>query len=194
MGNIIEVGFCEFSEFLIAITVVGISWIDAVFITINIIIGLESVSFLGFSFCIDSMAFKPKGVAAFPNPSIFAIIFIDISFLILLLVIKLGNKKFKIGDNNLESFLTKLLSLAIYIIPLHKQSEPKRLIERVTASFAPSKIEEFKFSKFPDKIAKENDIIIKNGQTIFNIFITIMILFATITFYTNTIDRKIFLW
>ena len=45
-----------------------------------------------------------------------------------------------------------------------------------------------------DKIAKENDIIIKNGQTIFNIFITIMILFATITFYTNIIDRKIFLW
>ena len=32
-----------------------------------------------------------------------------------------------------------------------------------------SKIEEFNLSKFPEKIANENDIIIKIGQTIFNI-------------------------
>ena len=46
---------------------------------------------------------------------------------------------------------------------------PSKSKDNLIASLVLSKIELFKFSKFPEKIAKENDNIIKIGQTIFNI-------------------------
>ena len=77
-GNNIWVALFEPIEFRIAITVVGISCNEAVFITINIAIELEIVSFLLFSFCSSLITFSPIGVAAFPKPKIFAIIFKNI--------------------------------------------------------------------------------------------------------------------
>jgi len=65
-GNNIAVGLVEFREFLIAITVVGIICIDAVFRTIKIAISLLNTFLFLFLFCNDFIAFKPIGVAAFP--------------------------------------------------------------------------------------------------------------------------------
>lgn len=81
IGTIILLGAVEPSEVLIAITFVGISWMAAIFIIINIIIELLKVSFLVLSFCNVYMACKPIGVLAFPKPKKFVTIFIEISSL-----------------------------------------------------------------------------------------------------------------
>ena len=60
------------------ITVVGIIVTDAVFNTKNVIIEREATSLLLFNLFSSLIAFKPKGVAAFPNPNIFMTIFEDI--------------------------------------------------------------------------------------------------------------------
>ena len=78
-GSIIFVGFVEFKELRIAITVVGINCKEAVLISTNIAIELLRVVLDLFCFCNVSIAFNPSGVEAFPRPSIFAIIFKDIS-------------------------------------------------------------------------------------------------------------------
>ena len=65
-------------ELLIAITVVGINCIDAVFNIIKVIISLVIFPLFLFIFYRLSIAFNPIGVAAFPNPKIYAIIFIEI--------------------------------------------------------------------------------------------------------------------
>ena len=83
--------------------------------------------------------------------------------------------------------------IIIFIIPLHKQIVPKRLIDKFIASLVLSKIDEFNFSKFPEKIAKENDIIIKIGQTIFNIFYHQNNFILKLTFYYNLIDQNFYL-
>ena len=85
---------------------------------------------------------------------------------------KIIYNNFMTGFKIFVNFSITLVLLAIFIIPLHKQIVPKRLIDKFIASLVLSKIDEFNFSKFPEKIAKENDIIIKIGQTIFNILIT----------------------
>lgn len=66
IGNRTDVGFVEFKEFLIAITVVGIICIDAVFNTMKIAISSLSLALSLFFSCKDFIAFKPIGVAAFP--------------------------------------------------------------------------------------------------------------------------------
>ena len=78
-GNIILVGFSEFKEFLIAITVVGMSCNEAVLRSTSIAIELLRVDLLEFFSCKDCIAFIPSGVAAFPRPKIFAVIFKEIS-------------------------------------------------------------------------------------------------------------------
>ena len=169
VGNTIDVGFSEFKEFLIAITVVGINCIEAVFIIINIIIELVNLSFELFSFCIVFIAFRPKGVAAFPKPKILAIIFMEICFFAVVCSFKSGKRRFKRGLKRLDNLFIKVVLFAICIIPLQRHKEPSKFIDKLIASFVPWKIALFNFSKLPEKIAKENDIIIKIGQTIFNI-------------------------
>ena len=71
-------------ENLIEITVAGIICNEAVFTRINIAIELLSLDLSLFSFCMESIAFKPRGVEAFPKPRMFATIFIEISLLIFL--------------------------------------------------------------------------------------------------------------
>ena len=68
-------GACEPYWLLRAITDEGMSWIEAVFITINIHIALLARSGVGFSLSSARIASKPKGVAALPIPKMFADIF-----------------------------------------------------------------------------------------------------------------------
>ena len=77
-----------------------------------------------------------------------------------------------IGFSNFINLSITLVLLATCITPFHKQIVPNKLKVKLIASSVLLKIDEFKFSKFPEKIAYENDIIIKIGQTIFNILIT----------------------
>lgn len=74
--------------------------IDAVFKTINIAIEFDSTFLSLFSFCSDFIAFSPKGVAAFPNPKRFAIIFIEISLCASSPSLTSGNNFLKIGFNS----------------------------------------------------------------------------------------------
>ena len=73
-------------------------------------------------------------------------------------------KKFNIFVN----FSITLVSLAICIIPFQRHIVPNKLIAKFIASDVLSNIDVFNCSKFPENIAKVNDIIIKIGQTIFN--------------------------
>ena len=57
---------------------IGIRVRPLVFMTRNMIIGFEAVSFLGFNSCSCSIAFRPRGVAALSNPSMFAAMFMKI--------------------------------------------------------------------------------------------------------------------
>ena len=70
----ITVGLSLLYIILSDIIVVGIIVRPLVFITKKVIIDLVAVFFLSFSFCIDSIAFIPNGVAALPSPNILDII------------------------------------------------------------------------------------------------------------------------
>ena len=61
-----------------AIAVAGINVIPAVLIARNVHIALVAVPLSLFKVSSSSIAFKPNGVAAFPNPSILADMFITI--------------------------------------------------------------------------------------------------------------------
>lgn len=168
-GTIMLLGSLEFKEFLIAITVVGIIWIDAVFIIMNIAIELLSRSFSGFTSCMLFIAFSPSGVAAFPSPSIFAIMFMDISLWILSPFFTSGNRIFISGFRILQIVSTKLLFIAICIIPFQKHSVPNNVIVSCTALSADANRELFKSSIFPLNIAYIIDIIRNIGHNLFNI-------------------------
>ena len=176
-GSKICVGFCDPIELLTAITVVGISSNEAVFITINIAIEFVKVSFLGLSFCNVFITFNPVGVAAFPSPKRFAIIFIDISFLTLSFFLISGNKNLIIGCNKFVSLAIILVLVAISIIPFHKHIVPNKFIDNCTALSVDSNIELFTFAIFPDKKAYTNDTIINAGQMKFNILTPLLLNF-----------------
>ena len=72
------------------------------------------------------------------------------------------------GVSQLLNLFTKVVSLAICIIPLHKHIVPIKLIDKLTASSTLENIDLFKTSIFPEKIEYMNDIIIKIGHNIFN--------------------------
>lgn len=167
-GNIIEVGLFDSNDILIAITVVGISCNEAVFINTNIAIELLSTFLLGFSFCNDSIALSPSGVEAFPNPKRFAIIFKDISSCALSFSFTSGNKNFISGFKAFASFFARVESFAICIIPHQSVMLPKKVIVSSTADEADSKIPLLIFSRFPLIIAYAYEIIIKIGHKMFN--------------------------
>ena len=76
-GRIIDVGFELPAETNIPIIDVGKSWTLEQEMAINIIIGNVTTNLFGLSFCIDSIALIPRGVAAPLIPNKFAEIFID---------------------------------------------------------------------------------------------------------------------
>lgn len=167
-GRIMLVGFVEFKEVLIAITVVGINWSDAVLISTNIAMELLRVVLDGFCFCNVSIACKPRGVEAFPRPKIFAIIFKEISSCALLFLFTSGNKNFISGFKALESFLDNEESFAICIIPHQSVIVPKNVSVNSTAVDADSKIPLLTFSRLPENSAYIYEIMINIGHSMFN--------------------------
>ena len=73
-------------------------------IAISIIMGKVTVDLLWFSFCIDSMALIPRGVAAPLIPRRFAEMFIDTYFLLSSERLLLPNILFIIGESSLDTF------------------------------------------------------------------------------------------
>lgn len=139
-GKIILVGFVEFKEALIDITVVGISCKDAVFSRTNIAIELLKIFSFGFFFCKDSIALRPRGVEAFPRPKIFAIIFKEISSCAGSFSDTSGNRNLIRGFKHLASLADKEESFAICIIPHQSVIVPKKVIVSSTADDADSNI------------------------------------------------------
>ena len=76
--GIISLAFIELFNNLRLITVVGTMVTEEVFIIRKVIILLEAISLFLFNLCNSLIAFIPNGVAAFPSPRIFIIIFDDI--------------------------------------------------------------------------------------------------------------------
>src|SRR5574344_456321 len=175
-GIIILLGDLEFKELRIANIVVGIICNEAVFNTINIIMELDSLLLLLLFSCNFSIAFNPNGVAAFPNPKIFATIFIEIFFFIFLLFLITGNKKITIGLIILIIFSIKFVLNKIFIIPFHKHIVPVNVKISLISSSADLKIPSFNFLIF--LVKKENIIetIINIGHNLFNIFFSFFIL------------------
>lgn len=103
-GTTIPVGFELPADESIPIIDVGKSWIDEQLIATSIIIGKVAVCLFLLSFCIDSMALIPRGVAAPFIPSIFAEMFIETYLRLSSERLFLPNILFIIGDSNLDSF------------------------------------------------------------------------------------------
>lgn len=167
-GKIIELALFELSDVLIAMTVVGMSWREAVFIKTSVAMELLRVFFSVFCFCRVSIAFNPSGVEAFPRPRMFAIMFNEISSCALSFSCTSGNKNFTIGFSILDSFFDNDESCAICIIPDQSVIVPKKVIVSSTAEEADSNIPLFIFSIFPLIMAYAYEIIIKIGHKMFN--------------------------
>lgn len=99
------------------IMVVGTKVTPHVLITKNVIMLLLAVSFSLFRVCNDSIAFKPKGVAAFPSPNKLAIIFDDINPNDSCPFGMSGNNFERSGEINFEALSSKPDFLAIFIMP-----------------------------------------------------------------------------
>ena len=86
-------------------------------IAINIIIGKDTTDLFGLSFCIDSIAFMPSGVAAPFIPNKFADIFIDTYLLLSCERLLLPNILFIIGERSLDTFWDRPLFSSIPNMP-----------------------------------------------------------------------------
>lgn len=101
-GRIIDEGF-ELPAFdNIPIIDVGRSWTLEQLIAISIIIGKVMVVLLSLSFCIDSIALIPSGVAAPLIPSKFAEIFIEINLRLSSEIFFLPKILLTTGESNFE--------------------------------------------------------------------------------------------
>ena len=114
-------------------TLVGTMCNAAVFITTNRAISFVAIKGLLLSFCISRIASNPNGVAAFPRPNIFAVIFMDIASFVYLLFM-FGKSSLSTGVSSLHNFCVIPLAVAISEIPLHKAIIPASFSVRVTAS------------------------------------------------------------
>ena len=104
-GAMIEVGFLLPAFASMPIIDVGRSCTLEQLIAISIIMGKVTTDLFLLSFCIDSMAFMPSGVAAPLIPSRFAEMFIETYFLLSSERLFLPNILFIIGDSNLDTLL-----------------------------------------------------------------------------------------
>lgn len=108
-GRIIDDGF-ELPAFAsMPIIEVGKSWTLEQLITISIIMGKVAVLLFELSFCIDSMALIPRGVAAPPMPRRLAEMFIETYCLLSSERLFLPNILFIIGERSLDTFFARPL-------------------------------------------------------------------------------------
>jgi len=117
-GIIIDDGFLLFALASIPTIEVGKSCTLEQLIATSIIIENVAVDLCLLSFCIDSMAFMPRGVAAPPIPNRFAEIFIETNFLLSSERLFFPKILFIIGDNNFDIFLDKPLRSRIEKSPI----------------------------------------------------------------------------
>ena len=150
-------------SFLNSATVVGTRCIAAVFMTTNFTISSVAVSGVLFNTCRRFIASKPKGVAAFPKPRKFAVIFIAIYFFASV-SLSFGKTSFKNGLSSLQSFSVRPLFSAISQRPFHKQITPVSFIPRFTASVPPSITDDDKLLIFPVATAQKNEKTIIMGK------------------------------
>jgi len=95
-----------------------------VLITKNIIIGLEAVSFFGFSSCSSFIAFSPNGVAALSRPSILADIFMKMDPNTGCPLGISGNSRQSTGLRKRASALINPLFSPIFMMPSQRASTP----------------------------------------------------------------------
>ncbi len=117
-GNIIDEGFLLPALASMPIIEVGRSWTLEQLIAISIIIGKVMVVLFLLSFCIDSMALIPRGVAAPPMPSKFAEMFIETNWRLSSERLFLPKILFIIGDRSLDNFLDSPLCSKIEKSPI----------------------------------------------------------------------------
>lgn len=103
-GMIMPVGFLLPAVASIPIIDVGKSWTLEQEIAMSITIGNVILFLFGLSFCIDSIALIPSGVAAPLIPRRFAEIFIDTYLLLSSERLLLPKILFIIGESSLDSF------------------------------------------------------------------------------------------
>lgn len=103
-GKMMAVGFLLPADASMPIIDVGSSCTLEQDIAISIIIGKVTVFLFGLSFCIDSIALMPSGVAAPLMPRRFAEMFIETYFLLSSERLLLPNNLFIIGDRSLDNF------------------------------------------------------------------------------------------
>ena len=166
-GTIIDDGFLLPAFESIPIIDVGRSWTLEQLIAINIIIGNVTMCLFGLSFCIDSIAFIPSGVAAPLIPSKFAEIFIETYFLLSSERLFFPNNLLIRGDSNFEIFEESPLFSKIEKMPSHIAYTAHNESDRLTAV-----LDAF---KSPDKTMlgskKHRDIILITNRKIQILFI-----------------------
>ena len=146
-------GCAEPKLFLRAATVVGMSWIDAVFISTKVSMLSEAVSD-GQRFFSSLIACSPSGVAAFPSPSRFALIFIEIKRNASDSGSTSGYSRLSSGAHSRESLSISPQSFAIRIKPDHMHSMPQIDSSSVTAS--PAQVITASPSASAEPLKKEN--------------------------------------
>ena len=116
-GKIIFVGFLLPASASIPIIDVGKSCTLEQLIATSIIMGKVTLNLSLLSFCMDSIAFMPSGVAAPFMPNKFAEIFIETYLLLSSERLFLPNNLFIIGDRSLDNFAESPLFSRIEKIP-----------------------------------------------------------------------------
>ena len=120
---------------------IGMMMRPEVLITRNMIIGLEAVSFFGFSSCSSFIALSPNGVAALSSPSMLADIFIKMEPNTGCPLGMSGNRRQSTGLRKRASALISPLFSPIFMIPSQRASTPVSPRDISKAVFEESKVE-----------------------------------------------------
>ena len=120
---------------------IGISVRPLVFSTRNMIIGFEAVSFLGFSSCICSIAFRPRGVAALSKPSMLAAMFMKMEPVTGWPLGISGNSLVNSGLSILARIFTTPPFSPIFMMPSQRAKTPVRPKEISKAVFDEENVE-----------------------------------------------------
>ena len=133
--------------------IVGISWMDAVFITVKIIMLRVATPGFLFFLLISFIAEMPSGVAALPRPRIFAVMFMQIARIAGPSSGRSLKKRLSMGLNSFASKYVRPPWSAIFNKPVHRAIMPSIEMIRLVASVAPDMMDADKASIFPVQIA-----------------------------------------
>lgn len=125
---------------------------DAVFITVKMIILRVAVPGFLFFLFISFIAEMPSGVAALPRPSMFAVMFIQIARMAGPSSGRSLKRRLRMGLNNFASSSVRPPWSAIFKRPVHSAIIPSIEMIRFVASVAPDMMDDDKASMFPVRI------------------------------------------